>query len=96
MRGLQRTRASAPSRSSVWHPGFLIRKNNLSRSHPLSLHVIRQNQATPAPRRFKSRKAAKSASCRYLLTEDLQADQDLGGVLVVNPFLCDPAGLPRA
>lgn len=40
--------------------------------------------------------AAKSASCRYLLTEDLQADQDLGGVLVVNPFLCDPAGLPRA
>jgi predicted nucleic acid-binding protein len=26
----------------------------------------------------------------------LQADQDLGGVLVVNPFLCDPAGLPRA
>jgi predicted nucleic acid-binding protein len=30
--------------------------------------------------------AAKAASCRYLLTEDLQADQDLDGVLVVNPF----------
>ena len=38
--------------------------------------------------------AAKAASCRYLLTEDLQADQDLDGLLVVNPFLCDPGSLP--
>jgi predicted nucleic acid-binding protein len=38
--------------------------------------------------------AAKAASCRYLLTEDLQADQDLDGVVVVNPFLLDPAKLP--
>ena len=38
--------------------------------------------------------AARSASCRYLLTEDLQADQDLDGVVVVNPFLRDPAALP--
>jgi predicted nucleic acid-binding protein len=30
--------------------------------------------------------AAKSASCRYLLTEDLQADHDFDGVIVVNPF----------
>ena len=37
--------------------------------------------------------AAKSASCRYLLTEDLQADQNLDGVLVINPFLRDPASL---
>ena len=35
--------------------------------------------------------AAKTASCRYLLTEDLQAGQDLSGVLVINPFLHDPA-----
>jgi predicted nucleic acid-binding protein len=35
--------------------------------------------------------AAKAASCRYLLTEDLQADQDLDGLLVVNPFRSDPA-----
>lgn len=35
--------------------------------------------------------AAKAASCRYLLTEDMQADQDLDGVLVVNPFRSDPA-----
>ena len=34
---------------------------------------------------------AKAASCRYLLTEDLQSGQDLNGVLVVNPFLYDPA-----
>ncbi len=34
--------------------------------------------------------AAKSAACRYLLTEDLQADQNLDGVIVVNPFLRDP------
>jgi predicted nucleic acid-binding protein len=30
--------------------------------------------------------AAKAASCRYLLTEDLQPGQDLDGLLVVNPF----------
>ena len=34
--------------------------------------------------------AAKSLSCRYLLTEDLQADQDIDGVIVVNPFLRAP------
>ncbi|MGH9621627.1 MAG: PIN domain-containing protein [Bryobacteraceae bacterium] len=38
--------------------------------------------------------AAKSASCRYLLTEDLQAGQELDGLLVVNPFLADPSSLP--
>jgi predicted nucleic acid-binding protein len=37
--------------------------------------------------------AAKTASCRYLLTEDLQADQDLDGVIVINPFRRDPAEL---
>ena len=30
--------------------------------------------------------AAKASSCRYLLTEDLQADHDFEGVVVVNPF----------
>jgi predicted nucleic acid-binding protein len=35
--------------------------------------------------------AAKAASCRYLLTEDLQADQDFDGVLVVNPFQRAPS-----
>jgi predicted nucleic acid-binding protein len=34
--------------------------------------------------------AAKAASCRYLLTEDLQASQDLDGVVIVNPFRFDP------
>jgi len=34
--------------------------------------------------------AARAASCRYLLTEDLQADQNLDGVVVVNPFLRGP------
>jgi predicted nucleic acid-binding protein len=37
--------------------------------------------------------AAKAASCPYLLTEDLQADQELDGVLVVNPFRSDPADI---
>jgi predicted nucleic acid-binding protein len=37
--------------------------------------------------------AAKSASCRFLLTEDLQSGQDLDGLLVVSPFLRDPASL---
>jgi len=39
--------------------------------------------------------AAKAASCRYLLTEDLQAGQDLDGLVVVNPFLDDPESLPK-
>jgi len=34
--------------------------------------------------------AAKAASCRYLLTEDLQAGQEFEGVEVVNPFLRAP------
>jgi len=38
--------------------------------------------------------AAKATSCRYLLTEDLQANQDLDGLLVVNPFQYDPSSLP--
>jgi len=34
--------------------------------------------------------AAHESSCRVLLTEDLQHGQDLGGVVVVNPFLKAP------
>jgi predicted nucleic acid-binding protein len=34
--------------------------------------------------------SAKAASCRFLLTEDLQADQDFGGLTIVNPFKHDP------
>jgi len=34
--------------------------------------------------------AAKVASCAYLLTEDLQAGQNLDGIEVVNPFSSDP------
>lgn len=37
--------------------------------------------------------AARAASCRYLLTEDLQADQDMDGIVVVNPFYRDPSTL---
>jgi len=39
--------------------------------------------------------AAKSIGCRYLLTEDLQAHQDLDGIVVISPFLTDPASLSR-
>ncbi len=34
--------------------------------------------------------AAKTSSCRYLLTEDLQPEQNLDGVIVLNPFTNDP------
>ena len=37
--------------------------------------------------------AAKQALCGYLLTEDLQAGQDIDGVMVVNPFRSDPGTL---
>jgi predicted nucleic acid-binding protein len=39
--------------------------------------------------------AAKSAGCRPHLTEDLQANQNLDGVMVVNPFLSDRASVSR-
>jgi predicted nucleic acid-binding protein len=37
--------------------------------------------------------AAKSAYCRYLLTEDLQDGQNLDGVLVISPFTHEPASI---
>jgi predicted nucleic acid-binding protein len=37
--------------------------------------------------------AARLAGCRYLLTEDLQDRQDLGGLVVVDPFVRRPADL---
>ncbi|MDZ7736189.1 MAG: PIN domain-containing protein [Gammaproteobacteria bacterium] len=39
--------------------------------------------------------AAQRAGCRYLLSEDLQAGQDLDGIIVVDPFESSPAGLMR-
>ena len=39
--------------------------------------------------------AAKSIFCRYLLTEDLQSNQNLDGILVISPFLTSPSSLPR-
>jgi predicted nucleic acid-binding protein len=37
--------------------------------------------------------AAKTAGCRYLLTEDLRRGQDLDGVMVVDPFFSEPSAL---
>lgn len=37
--------------------------------------------------------SAKTASCRYLLTEDLQGDQMVDGIRVVNPFAVKPEEL---
>lgn len=37
--------------------------------------------------------AAKSLGCRYLLTEDLQTNQDLDDITVISPFLTDPASI---
>jgi predicted nucleic acid-binding protein len=37
--------------------------------------------------------AAQTASCRYLLTEDLQSGQRLDGIEVVNPFQRSPESL---
>ena len=38
--------------------------------------------------------AAKSASCGYLLTEDLQDGQEFDGLRVLSPFTNDPASVP--
>ncbi|MGA8436820.1 MAG: hypothetical protein WB762_30045 [Candidatus Sulfotelmatobacter sp.] len=40
--------------------------------------------------------AAKAASCRYLLTEDLQAGQKLDGIEVVNPFIASPESIQES
>ena len=37
--------------------------------------------------------AAQVASCRYLLTEDLQHNQQFEDVPVINPFLLSPEAL---
>jgi predicted nucleic acid-binding protein len=37
--------------------------------------------------------SAKAASCRYLLTEDMQSNQMVEGIRVVNPFLAAPDSL---
>lgn len=34
--------------------------------------------------------AARRLGCGYLLTEDLQAGQDLGGIVVIDPFASGP------
>jgi predicted nucleic acid-binding protein len=38
--------------------------------------------------------AAGTASCRYLLTEDLQPNQNLDGIQVISPFQNTPNSLP--
>ncbi len=37
--------------------------------------------------------AAKSSSCHFLLTEDLQAGQDLDGIIVIDPFQTQPSSV---
>lgn len=37
--------------------------------------------------------AAQLADCRYLLTEDLQENQEFGSLRVANPFHMEPASL---
>ncbi|MFN0148183.1 MAG: PIN domain-containing protein [Dehalococcoidia bacterium] len=37
--------------------------------------------------------AAQAQGCAYLITEDLQAGQRFDGVLVVNPFVTEPAAV---
>ena len=38
--------------------------------------------------------ASRLAGCRFLLTEDLQHDQDLNGVRVISPFVARPSSFP--
>lgn len=38
--------------------------------------------------------AAQAAECGFLLSEDFQEGQDLGGVRIINPFNTSPAQLP--
>lgn len=40
--------------------------------------------------------AAQSSGCSFLLTEDLQDGQDLGGVVVVDPFVHLPESLSHS
>jgi len=35
--------------------------------------------------------AARAASCKYLLTDDMQSGQEVDGVTIVNPFALDPS-----
>ncbi len=37
--------------------------------------------------------AAQQAGCSYLLTEDMQHEQEIGGITVINPFILSPADI---
>jgi predicted nucleic acid-binding protein len=37
--------------------------------------------------------AAQASGCRYLLSEDLQENQELGSLKIINPFRTTPASL---
>jgi predicted nucleic acid-binding protein len=39
--------------------------------------------------------AAQVANCEYLLTEELQDEQELGNVRVLSPFKTSPASLAK-
>ncbi len=40
--------------------------------------------------------AAQATDCRYLLTEDLRASQEIGKVKIVNPFAISPQSMAEA
>jgi predicted nucleic acid-binding protein len=73
---------------------------NLSAWHPLAIDAELLERAWKLQDRYRLSfwdalivAAAKSSACKFLLTEDLQPDQDLDGVIVVNPFLRDAASV---
>ena len=68
--------------------------------NPVSLEAALLNRAWAVESRFGLHywdalivASAHQSGCRHLLTEDLQDGRELDGVLVVNPFLHQPASL---
>jgi predicted nucleic acid-binding protein len=69
--------------------------------HPVSIDALLIERAWKIQDRFHFSfwdslivAAAKAASCRWLLSEDLQPGQNVDGITVVNPFLHTPDQLP--
>ena len=76
---------------------------NLLEWRPVSIDAAILERAWKIQERYKISfwdalivSAAKAGSCRYLLTEDLQEDQELDGVVVVNPFRSEPGEILSA
>lgn len=72
---------------SRWIGDLVRRQREREEAYEVAHQAIRQTRPRPLKKRggYPSRDDLHERARRYLLTEDLQAGQDLGGILVLDP-----------